>query len=212
LKRFAEYTEGWKFLREQSEEYTKNMASISCILVLEDSPLYPAFAITKKTDRVFYIANIAPREADDISMPASNALIKRFADDFRRFRQAERIAISIIVTKEDVGIEEIIPSSNVRQAFECYVEINPGCRHPSDVKRLDVFICLAARYCRKPLDTFLIRRYLIEELKWTRENAEWCTDRIEAGLTILKPSSGCKAQRGKRSGWSICKRGRAIDR
>ena len=50
----------------------------------------------------------------------------------------------------------------------------------------DLFICAASRYCKKKIDSELIEQYLVEDLKWSPEDAKWCRNRINIGLDILK--------------------------
>jgi hypothetical protein len=70
--------------------------------------------------------------------------------------------------------------------FERYLNLFPKSYHPNDIERLDIFICAVSRFCRKRIDLYRLKRYLIEDLDWDYKDAEWCFDRIETGLEILK--------------------------
>ncbi len=118
-------------------------------------------------------------------MPAYNAFAVRFFKDFRSFVRTNKIPISITVSKEYIGLDTIIPSPKVRKFFEKYLNVFPTSYHPSDIKRLDIFICAASRYCRRGINLYRLRSYLVEDLNWTAKDAEWCFNRIEIGLDIL---------------------------
>jgi hypothetical protein len=115
-----------------------------------------------------------------------NALLRRFYQDFKKFINSGIQNISIEISKEDIGLNEIISSSQARERFERYLGCSPQSYHPNDLERLDLFICAASRYCRKKIDTELIEQYLVQDLKWSSENAKWCRNRIDVGLKILE--------------------------
>lgn len=185
FRRFAQQTTGWTFMDEQSEDYTRHVGSPSCMLLLDDSHFDPAVGLTEKTDSVYYVANIVPGKAGHIPMMEYNALAKRFAVDFRRFARSKKVPISVLLSNEDAGLKDIIPSPKVREFFERYLLAYPTSYHAKDIERLDVFVCAASRYCRKRVDLDRLQRYLIEDLNWSAKDAQWCRDRIETGLDIL---------------------------
>ncbi|MBD2018429.1 hypothetical protein H6F96_31290 [Microcoleus sp. FACHB-53] len=95
---------------------------------------------------------------------------------------------------EQKRLKEIIKGKKTRQFFENYV--NPLCmwdsspryiKHPKDIRRLDRFICAISRFGSK-INISELERYLIEDLAWSKKNANWVLQRIETGLEILKAS------------------------
>ncbi|MDZ8259188.1 hypothetical protein [Nostoc sp. ChiQUE01b] len=116
-----------------------------------------------------------------------NNLLRRFKQDFQAFLSSGQFSnISIKLSNEDIGLNEIISSSKTRDSFERYLRFSPQSYHPNDIERLDCFICAASRYCKKKINSELIKQYLIEDLNWPPENANWCHSRLDIGLEILK--------------------------
>jgi hypothetical protein len=186
LRRFGQQVTGWSFMQNESEEYSRHMGAPSCMLVLHDGQFQPAVALTKKREGVYYVANIVPGESDHIPMTEYSTLARRFTEDFRRFARSEGIPISISVSDDNAGLTAIIPSPKARQFFERYLHGYPTSYHPNDIKRLDIFICAASRYCRRDIELDRLQTYLVEDLKWSAKDARWCRDRIEAGLDLLQ--------------------------
>lgn len=186
LKRFSQQTSGWRFMADESEEYAEHVGEASCMLLFENDAVHPAVAITKKANSIFYIANIVPKEPGWIRMSKYNIIAGIFVADFQHFIRRERILISILLSKETIGLKEIISSAKARESFERFLHGYPTSYHPSDIERLDIFICAAARFCRTPPDIDLLQRYLMEDLDWTAKDAEWCSSRIQTGLDVLR--------------------------
>ncbi|MFN7412695.1 MAG: hypothetical protein ACK5RT_02060 [Dolichospermum sp.] len=183
---FTKQVKDWTYLEKESENYTKNVSETSCVIFLEDNHYNPAFAITNKKDKSYYIANIVPSQNDEIPMLEYNILSRRFYHDFKNFIHLNSYSIAIEISKEDIGLKEIISSQTVREYFEKYINSFPLSSHPNDIKQLDLFICAASRLCRKSINIEYLKRYLIEDLNWPKETANKCCNRIEIGLDILK--------------------------
>jgi hypothetical protein len=186
LRKFTLEMSSWSFIDEQSAKYTQDIGFPSCVIQLDDGYAHPAFAITCHKDTIYYIANIFPLRTGQILMKEYNCFSMRFVKDFRSFVRNKKISLSVSISKENIGLEVIIPSPKVRSLFERYLNLWPTSYHPNDIERLDVFICAASRYCRRKIDLDWLRRYLIEDLSWTSSDADWCFNRIESGLDILK--------------------------
>jgi hypothetical protein len=162
------------------------MDSPSCTIQLDDVHYYPAFAITCTNNGICDIANITPLKTEQILMAEYNSLSVKFVKDLRSFMSKNKIKISVSLSKEDIGLDSIISNQKLRMLFERYLKLFPKSYHPNDIERLDMFICAASRFSRKRIDLYRLKRYLIEDLNWDYKDAEWCFDRIETGLEILK--------------------------
>jgi hypothetical protein len=162
------------------------MDSPSCTIQLDDGHYYPAFAITCTNNGICDIANITPLKTEQILMAEYNSLSVKFVKDLRSFMSKNKIKISVSLSKEDIGLDSIISNQKLRMLFERYLKLFPKSYHPNDIERLDMFICAASRFSRKRIDLYRLKRYLIEDLNWDYKDAEWCFDRIETGLEILK--------------------------
>lgn len=185
LRQFAERSENWSFLEEESKRYAQYAGEHSCGILQCGNPCYPAVAITEKKEGIYYIANIVPRDKDLIGVREYNAIARAFANDLRKYCKEEGLSINVRTTKEEVQLQDIIPGVKCRSLFERYLSLHPLSYHPLDIERLDIFICYLARFSKKRLDVDLLRGWLIEHKQWSRQDAEWCVSRIKIGLDIL---------------------------
>ena len=190
IRRFAEETQGWQYLEEQSRIYATAVGEASCAVLRENSPYHPALAITKKNGNKFYIANIVPRDAPQIPLVDYNALSREFAGGLRKYARLNSLAITVTSTSDTVRLQDLIPGTTLRTLFERYLNLHPTSYHPCDIKRLDQFICGISRYSRKRIDLDLLKVWLIEEKSWSGNDAEWCVRRIETGLAVLEVYKG----------------------
>lgn len=185
LIKFTLETIGWSFINDQSKEYTQWTGFPSCIIQLDDGHICPSFAITYRSKGVYCIANIVPLGNEQILIPEYNSFSVKFVQDFRAFIRKNKFQISITITTDNIGLDKIIPSLKARMLFEKYLNARPISYHPNDIERLDIFICAVSRFCRKRINLYHLKGYLLEDLNWTAKDAEWCFDRIETGLDIL---------------------------
>ncbi|MEH1949785.1 MAG: hypothetical protein V7K77_22960 [Nostoc sp.] len=186
FKNFTQNFNDWIYLQKESDEHTKEAKKPSCILFLDDDYHKPLFLVTKIKDDFYSIVNIFNSQHGHILMLEYNNLLIRFEQDFQAFISYGKFRnISIKLSKEDIGLKEIISSSKTRDYFERYLRFSPQSYHPNDIERLDYFICAASRYCKKKINSELIEQYLVEDLNWPPENAKWCCNRLNIGSVIL---------------------------
>ncbi len=184
FRAFGQSGEGWSYLIEESECYMAGIDSSACMLALNDGSCNYAIALAKERDGVYYVANVVPEEAGLLPIARCNTVVKRFAEAIRRFIRCNKVPMSVRLASDNVGLKDIIPSSKALVYFERYLKAWPTSYHPSDIQRLDLFICAASR-CPKRIDLQDLQRYLIEDLDWLLKDAQWCAQRIEVGLYIL---------------------------
>lgn len=186
IHQFAEDTDGWKFLVEQSAEYSSFSGEASCAVLREGNKYHPAIAITKMKDRTFYVANIVPKNSGRIVMSDYNHISRDFAIELRKHAKLHKAKLNVTATSDKVSLKSIIPGKAIRGLFERYLNLFPTSYHPSDISRLDAFICGVYRYSRKRIDLYLLKGWLMEEEKWSEKDAKWCVERIDIGLSILE--------------------------
>lgn len=195
LRQFTLKVDGWSFIDDQSKEYTLYIGFPSCVIQLLDKENANVFfCITFHSNKIYYISHI--QTLPEIKKSSEykglsheyNSFLERFVKDFRNFvrNQNKAKSMSISISKENIGLDDIISSSKVRKLFERYLSIFPNSFHPTDLERLDIFICAVSKYCRKNINLDYIRGYLIEDLNWSDEDAQRCYNRIKTGLEILK--------------------------
>jgi hypothetical protein len=185
---FTQQVKNWTYLEKESKKHIEETGKPSCILFLDDDHHKPNFLITKRKDQFYYIGigNIFNSQHGYIPMLEYNALLRHFYQDFKGFIDSNSHKISIEISKEDIGLQEIISSPKARGFFGKYLIFLPLSYHPNDIERLDSFICAASRFCKKSIDIEYLERYLIDDLNWTKDDAKWCCNRIQIGLAILK--------------------------
>ncbi len=82
-------------------------------------------------------------------------------------------------------LSDIISSKIARDQFEVFLDNHPTSYHPLDIRRLDHFICLASRYCRKKINLDNLRSFLAMQKGWEESDINWCITRIKSGLEII---------------------------
>lgn len=68
FRTFAEDTENWAFMQVESIEYTDNIGEPACMILLDDGAIYPAVAVAKKSNGIYMVSNIVPKEIGHLSI------------------------------------------------------------------------------------------------------------------------------------------------
>ena len=181
---FTRQVKNWTYLEKESKKHIEETGNPSCILFLDDDHHKPNFLITKRKDQFYYIGNIFNSQ-HGLPMLEYNALLRHFSQDFKGFIDSNIHNIFLEISKEDIGLQEIISAPKAREFFDKYLNLALS-DHPNTIERLDFFICAASRFCKKSINIEYLKRYLIEDLNWPKDDAKWCCNRIEIGLAILK--------------------------
>ncbi|MGK7930904.1 MAG: hypothetical protein AB4041_05660 [Microcystaceae cyanobacterium] len=193
LKKFAQQANNWGVMEEESKKYT-SLSSESvpaCIINLYDEDNPVAFLIGHNKRGNYCVNNIVSLKKEQLSISEYSLLLKKFVDDFRSFIHKYKTSIDVSITSEKIGLDRIILGKKTRQLFETYLktathsQVYPLSYHPTDIKRLDKFICAVSRY-KSRIDIEYLNRYLIEDLNWSEKDTNWCCNRIKTGLDILK--------------------------
>lgn len=195
LRQFACDSKGWSFPQAESETYQTHIGGEGGYLVcglgkgIKRALVAIATAKTKRPN-TFYVTNIVPQDCFHLATEEYNAIGLAFARDFRKWLKKSQFAGSIHCTKENKTLADIIPGEKCREFFERFLKCSiwdssslPT--HPSDIEKLDVFICALFRYGTNVcIDE--IERFLIVDQKWRPQDAAWVRTRINAGLDVLK--------------------------
>ncbi len=190
IQTFADFCaaapERYTYLREQSDDYQRHISADAVMLHRHDKFPFPAFALASGDGATMHIANIVPQAASEIDISTYNSFASDFASDLKSFSRAAKVPLRIRCTSAEFTLEDIIPAAKTRSLFERFLAHHPTSYHPCDIRRLDAFTCAAFRYCRRSLDCHRLQRYLVEVLHWSADDAEWCYNRITAGLEVLE--------------------------
>ncbi len=195
LGQFARGSEVWTFPQSESETYQKSLRDEGGYLVCDPSKgikraLVAIATARAKTPSTFYVANIVPRDCFELTIAEYNAIGLAFARDFRKWLKKSPFGGSVHCTDANKTLADIIPGEKCREFFERFLKCDvwnsqtlPS--HPSDIEKLDVFICALFRYgTNVRLDE--IERFLVVDQKWSRADAAWVRNRIDTGLDVLK--------------------------
>lgn len=182
---FCAASTDYTFLTRESEEYQRGINAVACMVADTSSAVYPALAFASSNDAKLHLTNIVPKHVSQIFIKEYNEIANRFTDCFNQFSRKRKLGVCIVTTSGELALESAIPGKKTREIFNRYLALHPTSYHRCDIDRLDNFICAAFRYCRKNVDVHMLRRYLVEVLKWGEKDANWCCDRIETGLEIL---------------------------
>lgn len=182
---FCTATDGYTFLTKESKRYQRGTNQVACMIADTSSAVYPALAFAASEDFKLHLTNIVPKHVSQIFIKEYNEIASHFADSFNKFCKQHKLGTRVVTSSEELTLPTAIPGKKTRELFSRYLALYPTSYHRCDIDRLDTFICAAFRYCRR-LDVDKLRRYLLEVLSWDGQDANWCCDRIETGLDILK--------------------------
>lgn len=195
LHLFARDTVGWLFSRKESETYQKHIGEtggyVVCDSVKGCERAIVAVATEKsKRPNTFYVPNIVPRDCSNLTIDQYNAIGVAFARNFAGWCRENANKGLVHCSNPSKSLADIIPAEKCRKYFEQYLNCSVWNStalptHPSDVHKLDVFICAQFRYGAdvRPDE---IESYLVADRKWTPADAAWVRARMEIGLDVLK--------------------------
>lgn len=187
IERFAQSAAYWEFHAEQSHAYEVTCGEPSCCVVATALPesARAAVFLTKSGPRSLRTTNIVPLESYKLDVDQYNTLAVRFTKSLRKQVAADQQEIRVSVSKGTLSLNEVVTGKCPTLFFRQYIGAYPLSWHPSDVDRLDKFICALARYSRKNFDLDAFEHLLIEELEWSSSDAARCRSRVEVGLEVL---------------------------
>ncbi|MGN8226725.1 hypothetical protein [Gracilimonas sp. BCB1] len=179
--------EVFDFQKAESAEYSRDISTTAYIInYLENDVPFAKLAFAKSSaQKGLYLANIVPKPDGSIPMEKYNEIGLLFIREFKKYHTDQDKRVTITSAGENITLADIIPGNKTRGFFEKYLNAYPVSYHPLDIERLDIFICALSRF-RSSIKIDLLNRYLKEELKWDKKDADWCTERINTGLRVLE--------------------------
>jgi hypothetical protein len=182
---FARSTDDWESSPKGIHDASAGVGE-SCSIICLHSPATALFFVAGDGKRKgVVLTNIIPRDTDYLPLEEYNPVARRFAADFRRHCR-NRIQIRVFITPEDRGLEAAISGKKCQKYFEDYCRPTTVLtHHPSDIDRLNIFICAAHRFGGR-CDPDAIAMYLQEDLQWPKPDAKMVRDRIHMGLDLLQ--------------------------
>jgi hypothetical protein len=195
IREFVRASIEWRVGEAESTEYAANISRPALVLksAIDADCAEIAVAIAEAHDKRgrMRVYNVVPRQGQ-LTVDQYNRVLHRFVVAFRRFSKQGHLGISahFKIRRSPTTLDEIIPGSVTRRFFERFLAPGsiwgtPTTTHPTDVERLDLFICALHRF-RSQVDFGGLRRWLIEEKRWPQKDADWTCDRIHTGTKILE--------------------------
>ena len=186
VESFAEHTTDWNCPIEKSHAYERACGEPSCCVAVKAVGLeYAAVHLSKVGPNALRKTNIVPLELYELDVDQYNAIASDFAKSLRKQVRIDKADVRVSVSKATASLADIVTGKYPTQFFKQYIGAHPLSGHPSDVDRLDKFICSLARYSKKPFDLQAFQCLLVEELGWPQAEAETCRSRVEIGLEVL---------------------------
>ncbi|HLP09452.1 MAG TPA: hypothetical protein VK178_14915 [Opitutaceae bacterium] len=171
------------YRQQESEEYATAIHADACIIQRHDRFPYPNLAFATGDGGTVHLTNIVPRDVGEIDVATYNSFAAEFATGFR---QALGREVAVRITADTYTLADVVSGQKTRSLFKRYLGHHPTSFHPNDIERLDLFTCALLRYAGGRIDTDRLRGYLIDSLGWKKEHADWCCNRIEVGLDVLR--------------------------
>ena len=186
VESFASNSVDWELPEAQSAEYEKMCGQPSCCIISKYTA-FPCAAVHLSLikAKTLTVTNIVPIETNQLTIGEYNSIASMFARLVKKEAFSEKLPIKVIISKDTLTLDELITGKICKKLFFSYINAYPLSYHPSDIGKLDKFICALFRFARKSFDLDALEYLLQEELNWPKNDAKWCRNRIEIGLDIL---------------------------
>jgi hypothetical protein len=196
---FAQTAAGWSFPEIQSREYAHYCGCPSCCLLLEaPTGLSAAVHLTSSgadnRAKGVYVSNIVPLKSASLTRDEYNRIAVKVARDLRMQAKQSNAQVRITLSKENLGLRDIVRSKVAWRLFVRYANLFPESSHPNDIARLDAFTCALSRYSRRTMDFDALEHLLVEEMGWPAAIASRCRHRVENGLDILSANKAVSSR------------------
>jgi hypothetical protein len=186
IRVFCSTSKAFSFLEDESNKYSDSVEAPCCMLTSARSSGGDALiALSEEKSGVLYLANIVPDEMGDIGLAEANEITRHFANALTQFVKNKKLKVRVVCAPEDIGVEDILRDKRTRRLFDRFMAVNPKSSHPSDIRRLDLFICGLSRYHRGTFYPERLRSLLMEDFGWSYDEASRCSERVEIGLDVL---------------------------
>jgi hypothetical protein len=178
----------WSYDEDRSAEIKRNTVSTEEVLVFRrrGEAALPAASLTlwERPDG-FYVSNIVPTEASELSYGEYNALLQDFADKVAR-PVAEAQGCSVEITPGRQRLEDWVSPvvAEALRRFSSAANKSTGASHPMDQKRWFAFL-LAAHRSAASLDADRLARWLYQAHGWDEDSAHELAGDYERAMALL---------------------------
>lgn len=189
IRDFCDEVTAWEWLRKPLTNHLPLNGSPACVVLYteSDDTHCPVVSIRKQSGTMFG-AIITTREItpNHFSFDEYNRIARRFARDLRKFIKARKVDITIKTPKSNIGLTQIIPRKDARNALKTYLSENAFGNHQFDDDQLHKFTCILSRRTKEKINYDNLERWLVEDLHWEAHRAKKCRDKAELGWDVLR--------------------------
>jgi hypothetical protein len=185
----AAATAPWRFDAEGSADAARNALGEAGIMIFEraeDSALPAARLVLWPNEDGFYVPNVVPTSAGELTIAAYNSLLSEFADAIAR-PIARRFGWSVGMTSAEQGLEDWLASDAAAalKRFSAAANKSTGASHPMDERRWFDFI-IAVHRLGGDIGTDRLVRWLHEAEGWDETIAHNLASEYERGIALLQ--------------------------
>lgn len=186
VESFAQYATNWECPLEKSQAYERACGEPSCCVVVKAAGFeHAAVHLSRIGPNALRKTNIVPLDLYELNIDQYNAIATEFSRALRKQAGVDKKEIRVSISKANTSLSDIVTGKYPIKFLNQYLGAYPLSGHPSDIERLDKFICSLSRYSKKPFDFHAFQHLLVEELGWSEAQAETCRSRVEIGLEVL---------------------------
>ncbi|MUJ30191.1 hypothetical protein GNP73_19735 [Aliivibrio fischeri] len=181
---FSIFSNIWMYDLKRTEKLSHGLIDQSAIVFAKNhEDTLVTLIFFESTSKCFKLGNILLSGGIGLPIETYNAIALEFFNDLKSWNKDSKFRI--FASNSNPDLSEIISAKIPRKAFELFLNNHPLSHHPSDIARLDSFICSVARYAKKSIDVNALGLYLAEQKGWTENQIKWLIDRMEIGLAII---------------------------
>lgn len=135
------------------------------------------------------VSNIVPGEANELSKPQYNAILRAFYEGYVR-DHAARFGLTALLSKDQITSRDVLSEQNARLLglFSAAANMSTGSSHPLDGRRWRDFLSNSFR-AGEILDEETLRGLLLDE-GWPEEQAYDLAGEYEAAMDVLRNFTG----------------------
>ena len=192
IRLFCTRSQQFTLLETESASYSHHIGSPGCVVMAAGCGAENAcIALCEARAATLEVTNIFPAEAGHIGMKEANEIAMQFAAALATFSKHTRNKLRVEVGTDQLDASAFFRDRRLLTMFNRLLVANPKSTHPSDILRIDLFTCGLFRYYRGTFYAERLVSLLMQDYKWSEDDARRCSTRIDIGLDVLKVSRKC---------------------
>ena len=187
IRLFCSRSAHFAFLGEESVSCSTYIGPPSCVIASTGlTATNTCIAMSESKPAVLEVTNIFPKQTGDIHIDEANEIASQFAKVLEVFAKNVRFNLRVDCGTDSLDAQAMFRDKRILRFFERILVANPRSSHPSDLEKIDRFICVLSRYYRGEFCLERLSSLLIQDYKWAEDNARRCAERVDIGLDVLR--------------------------